>query len=444
MRRRSRLAARAVAAGCAVAAARGADAPAAYTLAECLRLGLERATPVAQARRDVEIAGNRVEQVRADVLPDLQARGDYTRLDEVATFDTGAGAAPLGRLDNYAASVEVSQLLFAGGSVRSALSAAHLYRGRSELALARSRAALVRDIRTGFYDILFARERAAVAADSLRQLEEVARQADEKFRAETVSEFEQLSAGVRAANERPLVLQAERDLQLAKTAFRGLVHLDSPVFDCDGKLDFEPLEVSVPELAARALARRPEVLGQEMTVGLYEVDVRAERGRLLPEFRARAAYLGQNPEMFSAREDWAWRWEAGVSATWSLFDGGRTWRRVQQKRTELAMARADLEQLRRDVVLEVEEAALNVRFAAAAVAAAGENAGLAERSLAIARARYDAGLSTYLEFTDANLALRTARLAYWRAVRDHLAAAARLRYAAALPDPLFDEEAPPP
>ena len=56
---------------------------------------------------------------------------------------------------------------------------------------------------------------------------------------------------------------------------------------------------------------------------------------------------------------------------------------------------------------------------------------LAQKGLDIARVRYEQGLSTYLEFTETNLALSSARLALWEARFECRAAAARLRYAAA-------------
>ena len=51
------------------------------------------------------------------------------------------------------------------------------------------------------------------------------------------------------------------------------------------------------------------------------------------------------------------------------------------------------------------------------------------RSLDIARARYENGLATALDFADANLALSVARLTRLQALHDHMNALARLRQA---------------
>ncbi len=49
-------------------------------------------------------------------------------------------------------------------------------------------------------------------------------------------------------------------------------------------------------------------------------------------------------------------------------------------------------------------------------------------------------MATYLEYTDANLALRTAELTLYNALRDHANAAARLRCAVGMEDAPVNKE----
>ena len=52
--------------------------------------------------------------VWAQVLPQLKAIGNYTRLDETPAYESDGDMIATGREDNYAAGAEVSQLLFSG------------------------------------------------------------------------------------------------------------------------------------------------------------------------------------------------------------------------------------------------------------------------------------------------------------------------------------------
>jgi len=112
----------------AAAGAEPTDAPPAFTLEECIDLARRQAAAALNARRDEQIAGARIGQVRAQALPELTAKGSYTRLDEVAAFEFDGQSFEMGREDNWAASLEASQLLYSGGSVGEALRAAKLYR----------------------------------------------------------------------------------------------------------------------------------------------------------------------------------------------------------------------------------------------------------------------------------------------------------------------------
>ena len=97
------------------------------TLTDSIEMGLEQAAAARNARRDEAIAGKRIGQVRAQLLPQLKATGRYTRLDEVEAFEFDGERFEMGREDTYAAGVEASQLLYSGGSVGAALKAARLY-----------------------------------------------------------------------------------------------------------------------------------------------------------------------------------------------------------------------------------------------------------------------------------------------------------------------------
>ncbi len=402
--------------------------PMVLTLQDSLETGLRQAAAARNARRDEEIAGRRINQVRAQILPQVKASGRYTRLDEVTAFEFDGDRYEMGREDNYTAGVEASQLLYSGGSVRAALKAAGLYREVARAQVRRVENELVRDIRTAFHGILLADEQVRVQEASVAQLEDLLAQTEARYRQQTASEFEVLTARVRVANERPALIQARKQAELARVAFRNLVRIEEE-FELDGELAFVPSEAPLEEWQALATERRPELVELRNYLGMWEADIRAEQGGGLPQVRAFAGVRGENPESGSARDEWEWGWNAGVMVEWDLFDGALRRNRIGEKRLELAKAREALEEAERQIALEIQSHYLDMEQAAETVAAGAETVDLAEKGLEIARARNDSGLSTYLEYTDANLALSTARLTRLQALHDHMNALARLRQA---------------
>ena len=400
-----------------------------YTLEECVEMGLREAAAARNAERDARIAVTRIGQVRAQLLPDLKAKGGYTRLDEVPEYESDGEMEPTGREDTYAAGVEVSQLLYSGGSVGAALKAAKLYREIAQTRIRQTENELVRDIQVGFNDILLADEQVKVQEASLAQLEDLLKQAETRRRQETASEFDVLTARVKVANERPVLILARKRADLARAAFRSLIHLEPENFLLSGELAYVPEERSLEDWQEQGLEQRPELVELRHFLGMRQADIRAEQGGYLPQIRAFANYEGTNPESGSARDEWEWGWTAGVTAEWDLFDGALRRNRIAEKRLELEKEQETLADTERQVMLEIQTHYLDLKQAEETVAASAETVALAEKSLEIARTRYENGLATYLDYTDANLALNVARVTRLLALHEHMNALARLRQA---------------
>ena len=401
----------------------------AYTLDQCLEIGLRRSSAMLKAGEDVRIAEARIRQVRAQALPHLSARGGYTRLGDIPVFDFLEDRVEMGRLDNYLAVARVSQLLYSGGSVRAGLKAAQVYRDMARFRLEQVSNEVVRDIRTGFHDILLAQAALTVQEASIAQLKDLVKQAEDRVKRGTAPEFDLLSARVRLANELPALIRARKDVELAKAAFRNLIRLDDSDFELSGALDYGAEKKPVEAWLAEGREGRPELLYQRKDVELSKLAIRAERGTLKPQVEAHAAYEGLNPGTSMAEESWEWGWNAGVSLDWDLLDGGLRRGVILQKTLELAKVQEDLTSLEEAVDLEIRQSFLELATADETVAASRETVALAEKNLDIARTRYESGLSTYLELAAAQLAVSTARLTRLTALRDHMNALARLQCA---------------
>jgi outer membrane protein TolC len=385
---------------------------------------------VANARRDEGIAETRVAQARAQALPQVTLKAGYTRLDDVTSFAFDSQTLTMGRLDNYSASAEVSQLLYSGGLVRTALQAAQTYRDLTRAGTGLARASLVRDIRIAFHDALLARDAAAVMEQSVDQLRRFADQVADRRRNQTASEFDHLSARVQLANETPKLARARNACEVAREALRNVARIEEPAFELAGALAYVPVETNLAAWVASARARRPELRQMELRVRLLQADIESAESEYKPTVRAVAAGSGTDPAQFASVSGWDFQAYAGVTATWNLFEGGRTKAKVAEKRIEKKKAEADLEELERAVELEVRQAFGDMLSAREAVQGGEENVRLAEKALEIARTRFHAGLSTSLEFAESNLALNVARLSLCQSLRDHVNAAARLHYAA--------------
>lgn len=402
-----------------------------YTLDDCLRIGLERSIPLANTRRDLDIAQHNVTIVRAQALPSLDLNASYTRLDDVPSFPDIPE--PIGSRNTYAANASAEQLLYSGGAVRAALRIATNYIEAATLEVQRMESDIARRITRGFYEVLYREQEVDVAEASVRQLESFEEQARQKHRAETISEFEWLSAQVALANERPKLIAARNALEIARRAFRDLIYLDEADYSLSGSLDIEPATLDLEILQDYARMNRQEIRQAEANIAVARDQVRVARSDYFPEIRAFATYGGADPSQRNFFEEgWQWEWTAGVRLTWSLFDGFKRRAEVAAQRIHVTQEEDRLHDLTRAIALEIETVWRALGEARETLVGTADNVVLAERALEIATVRFEQGLATHLDYTDSNLALNQARLNHSRAQLAYQQALADLRYATAL------------
>ncbi len=408
----------------------GADQPLVRTLADSIRVGLAGSGEALNAARDLEIARSQVQRAYSTVLPHVSAEATYTRLDELTELDLGDGPELFGTLDNYSATARLDQLLFASGKVGAALRAARHAARLGEGGYADTVQRLVRDIETGFLDVLLSSHEVTVRRETLAQFEQLAERTSQRYDAGTASEFELLSARVRVANERPALISAENSQALAVAGFARLLAVPEHALQVTGEVARAALDSDLDTLLAYAVSNRPALVVAGERLALAEEDVRVTRAEGLPSLGAFATYTGANAYRFvSFENDWEWHWNVGLALRWNIWDGDLTRQETRIKRLERDKWMTAREELERSVLLEVRQAYVTVRNAEAAIEASRDNVALAQRALEIAKSRYDAGLVTYLEYTDATVGLSTARLGWLRAQHGHAVALAQLRYA---------------
>ena len=102
-------------------------------------------------------------------------------------------------------------------------------------------------------------------------------------------------------------------------------------------------------------------------------------------------------------------WNTGLMMSFPLFDGMDAKSRISIARVDLRQAELRLEQLRKSVRLEIEQAYYEMREATQRVAARQQGVEEAEEGARIVRTRFTQGVSTQLEVLDAEFVLTQVR-----------------------------------
>lgn len=239
--------------------------------------------------------------------------------------------------------------------------------------------------------------------------EAVLKQAENQKSAGTGTGIEVTRAKVQLSNEKQhlLVVQNERSkaqLQLLRVMGLNL----ATELELTDKLSYEPVEaVTVEQAEAEALKNRPDVKAQAEREAASRLNANAVKGERLPSLVAYADYgttgvNGSAVTLLPTRD-------YGVALRVPVFDGGRRDARRAETASQFRQERVRTNDLHEQIDMEVRMALDSLHSAQEQVKVAEAGLALAQSEFTQARRRYEAGVASSLEVTDAQTRLERAR-----------------------------------
>ena len=224
-------------------------------------------------------------------------------------------------------------------------------------------------------------------------------------------------AEVQLANDRQSLIRAENDRTRATLVLLKTIGLkmDAPV-DFSSKLEFKQTDAG-PEAALIEEARkmRPDLKTQQQRQDAARMSLTSTKDERLPSLGAEADYGTIGSQLVGAHPTYT----MGVTLRVPIFDGLRREALIGESTSQFRQQQIRTRDLEQQVELQVRTALESLRSATAEVQAARDGQTLAESELAQARRRYEAGVVTSVEVTDAQTRLQRARDNLTRALYDH-------------------------
>jgi multidrug efflux system outer membrane protein len=382
--------------------------------------------------RDLRVAVARVEEARAqygiaraDRLPgiDLAASG--------STIRTPADLSPTGqrvtaRRYDVNLGLTAFELDFWGrvASLAEAAKASYLATDEAQRAF---RLSLVTDVATTYFTLLELEERMALGRTNVTSRAETRRLIDKRRQVGIAGDLDFLAADGAYQSALADLASLERQGAAAANALTLLVGkpLTAPL--AEGTLADQGIVVDLaPGLPSEVLVRRPDVLAAEQRLVAANANIGAARAAFLPRISLTAAFGTASKALSGLFDAGSGAWNFQPVLRLPLFDFGRTAANVDLAEARKVIAVAEYERAIQQAFREVAD--LLVAREKLAVQLAAQQAGeksQAER-LKIVDARYQAGISSYLEVLDAQRELFAAQQGTVQTRRALLTTAAQL------------------
>ncbi len=227
-------------------------------------------------------------------------------------------------------------------------------------------------------------------------------------KAKLKTELDASLARVSVEQARLLELQADNRLKAAHAELSAALGYKEPHrFMLVEKRMPEWREQPIETLLATALQNRPEVNASRLRREAARKFASAEQSARLPKVTLQGAFGRTTAGDIKARETYA---AAGFNVEVPLFAGGRLKSRAAEASLRSEAEQKTLESVEDRVARDVTLAWLNVRAAQKSIAVTGSLLSSAREAHELAKARYETGVSSIVEFSQAELSRTDAEI----------------------------------
>lgn len=368
-----------------------------WTLEDCLKYGVSMHPQIKIAASTVAANKARLLQSRAGHDPQLSLRASWQHSKNEAPARPST--------DSTSESLTLAKTLYDSGqrqlSEKSAGESLAAAKARYESILTDVAA----NIKAAFFKAQQAQALLQVRLETLAGYERHHEKVESFVEVGSRPPFDITKALVDVANARVDLISARSQLKVTLANLTRVVGLKTNI-SITGFAPVDLLDItgsSKGELLQEAL-QRPEVRSADFQRQAAVYDVKSARSNLRPSLSASADYRWSGNTTPQDRQ-----WGMGVSMSWPIFDGSINRARIDSAKSQLDNSTASLENLRLTVTAELENSITNVSDAVERHEATSYLVQQASESLYLAEARYDAGLSSPIEISDARIEFTRAR-----------------------------------
>src|SRR6266513_277950 len=431
-----------------------------FTLNQAILTALQRNPALLNAEQEIKRTRGVIIQVRAQVLPQVAARGNFEWIDPhlqgarifgpsttgtttTPGTTTGGAASLIEALPSqvrevqtplaapsptpaiistaeqsdvsYTISVLGTQLIFNGTSWPQ-IRGTFFQRDSAYFAFRNILDQLIATVKTQFYQIVVNRELVNVNEQSVHLLEAQLKDQQNRFEAGTVPRFNVLQAEVALYNQLPLLITAQNNLRISKLTLAKTLGLyfqprrgENPPLEVLGEMPYIPRPINLADAIEMGKERRPFLKQARANVLNQLQQVLAAAGQYLPTITTTGGGEWVSSPINSSWHDISKGWLATVQGSLPIWDSGAIAGQVIQQRALLSETKITYDDDVRQVELEIQQAYSNLQQHEELVKSQEKNVELADEALRLAKARLDAGAGVQLDVLNATVQLLTAQ-----------------------------------
>ncbi|MDE3058333.1 MAG: TolC family protein [Bacteroidota bacterium] len=394
------------------------------TMEQAVRIALDHQPLLRSAEAAMQSTSSSVTQAQSSYFPVLNLTASGTRTGGAFVFNPSFPARTQ-FYNNYSTGATLQQTIYDFGRTGGRVSASEELYDASALDYTSTRDNAIMNVELAYITFVQAKRLVDVNEEAVKQAEDHLKEAQAFYKVGSRPEFDVTKAEVDVANANVNFIHARNQVSIAKVQLENAMGVH-PTHVYAVQNNFETTPFAMPLDSAKEIALRSStVLAAEARVRANQELASTAWNQNLPSLMFNGSYTWNGFDYNKLLS----RWNGGITLSVPVFQGFNVEAQVQQAEANTNAAQASLDLLKESVRLDVEQNYLSLNEAGERIGASQKLVTQAEQNLKLAEGRYNSGVGSPIEITDAQVSLSNARITYIQALADYNSSLIRLRKA---------------
>lgn len=390
------------------------------TLDDCVKAALANNPKLQQMAGNVALNKAKAGISKSGYLPQVSTTGGYTHYDtSKIAFESLSIAGPDKRYNVLSENTGVSQLIWDFGKTLNQIRAANETLSAAQYEFLETQEETILNAERAYFSVMRAQLLLEAAKDKLEMTKVHLGRAEGFCEVGFQQPYDVTKAELSVANANLDLVTANKDFELAKASLNSVMgNSGGTGYNVAEIKEFKPVEADIEAALKQAAANRVELQKMQARARAAQADLEAKKKGNWPAVSIGGDHKVSDtdtPGVGNVRS-----WDVGAQVSWPWFDGFKTKSEIEAAQASLKMAQLGIQDETLSIGLEVQKAVLSLDEAEERVTATQKLLQQATENLEISQARYEEGLSSIIDVSDAETSLVSARQDHASSIADYL------------------------
>lgn len=398
--------------------------PELLTQEQAVSLALTYHPSIRSAQAASRSASAGVTQAQSSYFPLLTLSAGATRTGGASPINPSFPVRIL-TYNNYLTALSLQQTIYDFGKTGGKVTASEDLLDASDADFQSTRDDVIMNVQLAYINYVQAIRLVKVNEESVRQAVEHLKQAKGFYSVGSRPQYDVTTAEVNLANANVALIRGRNQMRIAKLQLENTIGLyATTAYSVRDSLDTLSFTASLDSVKSVAREFRPELRSAQARYASAQASVSAAKSQHLPSLALNGGWTWSSFD-FPLQS----KWTAGLTVSVPVFQGFAISAQVEQAEANTDAAHASLDVLSESVMLDVEQNYLSLKESRERIDASNKLVTQAEENLKLAEGRYNSGVGSPIEITDAQVTLSNAHITYIQAYSDYNSSLIRLRRA---------------